>query len=235
MIEHDVRADRPRPAAEARLLRLRPELGNRRAAGAHRRCARFVLAAGPEEVGTMANLSVRKGEPRQEASVWDPFRGMEPMRALDPLRIFRDLMGMDPFAGLVSPQGTMFAPDFEVKETKDGYLIQADLPGVQMKDLEVSITGNRLTVTGRREEEQRREDDRYYVYERSYGTFSRSFVLPEGCDVDQLKAKLDDGVLQMMVPKKAEVQPRRIEVGGKEGGKAEEPKKTEQPTPKKAA
>jgi HSP20 family protein len=176
----------------------------------------------------MANLNIRRGEPRQE---------MEPLRALDPLRIFRDLLGIDPFAGLVAPTSTMFAPEIEIKETKDGYLIQADLPGVQMKDLEVNITGSRLTVSGRREEEQRREDDRYYVYERSYGTFSRSFVLPEGADMDKVKADLKDGVLQICVPKRAEVQPRRIEVGGGEAGAKEMPQKIEQQptTPKKAA
>jgi HSP20 family protein len=163
---------------------------------------------------------------------------MEPLRALDPLRMFRELWGADPFAGLVSPSGTTFAPDMEVKETKDAYLIQADLPGVQMKDLEVSITGNRLSVTGRREEEQRREDDRYFVYERAYGTFSRSLVLPEGADVDKLRADLKDGVLQIIIPKRAEVQARRIEVGGQQAGQqlpgAKPEQKTEQ-AQKKAA
>jgi HSP20 family protein len=229
MIEHDVRAA-PAPAIRVPRRSLRD-----RSAGAHSGCARFVLAAGSDKEGTMANLSIRRGEPRQEASVWDPFRGMDPLRALDPLRMFRELWGADPFAGLVSPTGAMFAPDMEVKETKDAYLIQADLPGVPMKDLEVSLVGSRLMVTGRREEEQRREDDRYFVYERSYGTFSRSFTLPEGADVDKLKAELKDGVLQIVIPKKAEVQARRIEVGGQAGAKAEQKAGEPQQTQKKAA
>jgi HSP20 family protein len=167
----------------------------------------------------MANLNIRRGEPRQEAAVWDPLRTTEPLRSFDPMRLFRDMMGGDPFAGLVAAGGAAFAPDVEIKETKDAYLVTADLPGVRADDLEVSVTGNRLTVSGKREEIERREDDRYFAYERSYGAFSRSFMMPEGADVDQLKADLKDGVLTVSVPKRAEVQARRVPIGG--GGKAE--------------
>ena len=133
-----------------------------------------------------------------------------------------------------------FAPDIEIKECKDSYCLKADLPGVQASDLEVNVIGNRLTVSGTREEEQRREDDRYFAYERSYGSFSRSFVLPEGADVDNLKADLKDGVLQIVVPKKAEVQARRVEIGGqpqataKLEGQRGEPQKSEKSEPQKS-
>jgi HSP20 family protein len=165
----------------------------------------------------MANLSVRRNEPRE------PLGGtlMEPLRALDPLRMIRDLLGADPFGGMVQATGTMFAPDIEIKETKDAYMLTIDLPGVREQDIEVSITGNRLAVSGKREEEERREDDRFFVYERAYGTFSRSFVLPEGADVNSVKAELRNGVLAISVPKKAEVQARRVEIGGKESGQKE--------------
>src|SRR5262249_8334978 len=113
-----------------------------------------------------------------------------------------------------------------------------DLPGVREQDLEVSVTGYRLTVSGKREEEERREDDRYFAYERSYGSFSRSFVMPEGADVESVKAELKDGVLHIIVPKKAEVQPRPIGVGQKgtrEVSEAGKPEKPERGEPKKAA
>jgi HSP20 family protein len=176
----------------------------------------------------MANLSVRRGEPRQEAAVWDPFRMTEPLRAVDPMRLFREMMSGDPFAGLVAAGGAAFAPDIEIKETKDAYCVTADLPGVRPDDLEVSVTGNRLTVSGKREEEQRREDDRFFAYERSYGAFSRSFLMPEGADLDQLKADLKDGVLTVSVPKRAEVQARRVPIGSTakaEGQKSEKGEK----------
>ena len=184
----------------------------------------------------MANLRVRHGETRQEPAVWDPFRMMESARTLDPVRLIRDMMGGDPFAGMVGAGGAAFAPDVEIKETKDAYLVTADLPGVRADDLEVSVTGNRLTVSGKREEEQRREDDRFFAYERSYGAFSRSFMMPEGTDLDQLKADLKDGVLTISVPKRAEVQARRVPIGGAaSGGKGEGQKEKGEKGEKKAS
>lgn len=169
----------------------------------------------------MANLSIRRGEQRQPlASIWDPARMMDPLRMMDPFRMIRDFFGSDPFASMVPAASAIFTPDIEIKETKDGYALKIDLPGVREQDLDVSITGNRLTVSGKREEEERREDDRFFAYERSYGAFSRSFVLPEGADLEKTKAELKNGVLDITVPKKAEMQPRRIEIGGKQEGAA---------------
>lgn len=84
----------------------------------------------------------------------------------------------------------MFAPKFDVRESADSYVFTADLPGIKEDDLDISVTGNRLTVSGRREEEKNQEDDRYYAIERSYGSFSRSFTLPEGYDLDNIDAEL---------------------------------------------
>jgi len=149
--------------------------------------------------------------------------GMEPARIWDPLEMVRDLMQWDPFRelGTVTGRALSFVPTFEVKETKDGYLFKADLPGVKEKDLDISLTANRLTVTGRREEEAKQEDERYYCYERSYGSFSRSFTLPEGVDADSVHAELKEGVLTLSISKKPEVKPRKIEVKAvKPGDKA---------------
>ncbi len=149
----------------------------------------------------MANL-IRRNNP-----------GTAMSRFTDPFEMMRDLMRWDPFAelGTGRPEAG-FVPSFEVKETKEGYLFKADLPGIRDEDLEISLTGNRLTVSGKREEEHRDEEDRYYAYERSYGSFSRSFTLPEGVDVDHAEAGLNQGVLTVNIPKKPEVKPRKIEV-----------------------
>lgn len=158
----------------------------------------------------MANL-IR----RNEGSV-------EPARLLDPYEVMRDLMGWDPFRelGVVGARTLAFAPTFEVKETKDAYVFKADLPGVKEKDLEISLTGSRLTVSGRREEEKRDEGERFYAYERSYGTFSRSFTLPEGVDGENVTAELKEGVLTLSIAKKPEVKARKIELKPKTGEKA---------------
>jgi HSP20 family protein len=100
-----------------------------------------------------------------------------------------------------------------VKETKDAFIFKADLPGVDEKDLEVTLTGDRMVVSGKRESEKREESDRFYAYERSFGSFSRAFTLPEGVDGEHVQAELKNGVLTLTLAKRPEVQPRRIQVG----------------------
>ncbi len=156
----------------------------------------------------MANL-IRRGSTGSLAPtrLQDPFEMMHD--------IMRDLTRWDPFAemGIAGARDlATFVPSFEVRETKDAYVFKADLPGIREEDLDLSLTGNRLTVSGKREEEKRHEDDRYYAYERSYGTFSRSFTLPEGVDTDHASADLSNGVLTVSIGKRPEVKPKKIQV-----------------------
>ena len=157
----------------------------------------------------MANIAIRKENGNRLA----PIATGEPR--WDPSRMMRDLFGWDPFREMApfAQQGpATFMPSFEVKETKDSYLFKADVPGIQEKDLEVTMTGNRLTVSGKRDEEKEDRSERFYAYERNYGSFSRSFTLPDGAETDKLRAALEHGVLTVTVPKKAEVQPKKIAV-----------------------
>lgn len=156
----------------------------------------------------MADLPVQRGSGgiirRRE---WDPFERMQELMGLDPLeQMSRWLGGREAMPS--------FAPAFEVRETKDAFIFKADLPGVEEKDLEITLHGDRLSVSGKRESEKREESDRFYTYERSYGSFSRSFTLPEGVDPDHVAANLKDGVLTLHLPKKPEVQPKKISLGG---------------------
>ncbi|WP_437541350.1 Hsp20/alpha crystallin family protein [Sorangium sp. So ce367] len=84
-----------------------------------------------------------------------------------------------------SAREALFTPDFDVKESGNAYVfnayvLKADLPGMQEKDVDVSFAGNRLIVSGKREGERREEKETYHSFERSHGTFSRSFTLPAG-------------------------------------------------------
>ncbi len=137
----------------------------------------------------------------------------------DPFRLMRRMFDWTPFRENAWPtwqEGLSelgdFAPDFEVKENKDSFLVKGDVPGISEKDLNVSIAGNVLTIAGHRQEEKRDEGDKYYTYERSYGSFTRSFVLPDGADSEHVHTELKDGVLTIALPKKAEVKSRKIEV-----------------------
>lgn len=165
----------------------------------------------------MANI-IRRNQGQEPATAtagaWDPFRLMRDMLRWDP---YRELDGV--FGQAVERS---FNPTFEVKETKDAYVFRADLPGVKDSDLEISLTGNRLSISGRREQERHEQGDTFYASERSYGSFTRSFTLPEGIDGDNVTADLKNGVLTLSVPKKPEVQPRKVTIntagGGDKGG-----------------
>jgi HSP20 family protein len=157
----------------------------------------------------MADITVRKENGNRPA----PIASWEPRR--DALRMMRDLINWDPFGEMVpfSPQlPAGFAPSFEVKETKDAYVFKADVPGVKESDIEVTVTGNRLTVAGKREAEKQEQTDTYYSYERSYGDFTRAFTLPEGVDMNAVHADLKDGVLTLSVKKSPEAQPKKIAI-----------------------
>jgi HSP20 family protein len=133
-----------------------------------------------------------------------------------PLRVLRDLFGLDPFQGMSAlpalEQQQLFMPDFEVQETPEAFVFRADLPGVRDEDLEISMRGNQLLVSGRREAEERRESDRFYLHERTFGAFTRTFTLPSGVDADNVRAELTGGVLKLTIPKKPENQPKKIDL-----------------------
>ena len=147
-------------------------------------------------------------------------RGASPEHRVDPFRVMDALLRWDPFRGDLMRGDQDFVPRFDVKETKDAYVIQADLPGVQDQELEVSLSGNLLTVSGRREEQHSDEGDSYYAMERSYGDFVRSFTMPDGVDADGVSADLKQGVLTVRLPKKPDAQPKRISIGKESENKA---------------
>jgi HSP20 family protein len=128
----------------------------------------------------------------------------------DPFTVARDLLTWDPF---FAGRGTaVFTPAFEVKETADAYVLKADLPGIAESDLDIAIHNNILTVSGRRAAEERKDGESYSLYERQFGSFTRSFQLPDLADDTKVEAKLDAGVLALTVGKKAEAKPRKIAV-----------------------
>jgi HSP20 family protein len=133
----------------------------------------------------------------------DPFRVIDALLRWDPLR--SDWNGF-------APAGE-FLPRFEVKETPNSYVINAELPGVKEEDVDVSLNGRQLTITVKREEERREDGEQYHAAERSYGTFARSFSLPDSVDAEGVRADLKSGVLTVQIPKRPEAQPKKIAIG----------------------
>ncbi|HET6983389.1 MAG TPA: Hsp20/alpha crystallin family protein [Myxococcaceae bacterium] len=138
------------------------------------------------------------------------------LSAIHPLRTLRELLAWDPFqemAPLLPHEIQKVIPPFEVRETKDRFVFMADLPGIEVKDIEIFLTGNRLTVAGvRMEKIEKGEEGEYYARERTYGRFSRAVTLPEGADLGAVQANLSAGVLTIVFPKLPAVQPKKISV-----------------------
>jgi HSP20 family protein len=136
--------------------------------------------------------------------------GNQPARYRDPFAMARELLSWDPFFS--GRPVTAFAPAFEVKETSDSFVLKADLPGVTESDIDISVHNNTLTVSGSRQAEERKEGESYALYERQFGSFSRSFALPEMADGERIEANLQHGVLTLTIGKKAEAKPRKIQL-----------------------
>ena len=109
-----------------------------------------------------------------------------------------------------------WTPAVDVRETKDGFVLTADVPGVNPKDIEVTMENGLLTIRGVRQQESvgetTTEQNGYRRIERINGRFLRRFTLPESANAEAVTAKTNHGVLTLTIPKRAEVQPRRIEI-----------------------
>jgi HSP20 family protein len=105
-----------------------------------------------------------------------------------------------------------FVPGVDIAETAEAFVMRADLPGVEQKDVKVSLMGDTLTIRGERRQETQDKDGNWLRCERAYGIFERSFTLGAPVQGDQVKASYKDGVLEVRVPKAQEARLREIEV-----------------------
>ena len=135
--------------------------------------------------------------------------------ALEPYRLLRDMLRWDPYRESNWPpmEGAVtFMPSFEVKETSGAYLFKADLPGIKDEDLEINVLGNRLTISGKREQERKEDTETYHLMERSFGSFSRTFTLPDEVEATHVHAELKGGVLNLTIPKRPESKPQKVKI-----------------------
>jgi len=109
-----------------------------------------------------------------------------------------------------------WAPTVDIKEEADKFVIHADIPGVKPEDIEVSMEAGVLTVKGEKESEAKTEKEGYKRVERTYGSFYRRFSLPDTADGDAINAKCKHGVLEITIPKREAVKPKRISVAAEE-------------------
>jgi HSP20 family protein len=111
-----------------------------------------------------------------------------------------------------------WVPAMDLVETKEAFVLRADLPGVGEGDVKIEVEDNVLTVSGERKSEHESRDQGFYRMERAFGTFSRSLTLPKGVNADAVAASFDRGVLEVHIPKPEQAKPRRIEINVGSGG-----------------
>jgi HSP20 family protein len=108
-------------------------------------------------------------------------------------------------------------PSVDIYENKEQIVLEAELPGMRREDFDLSIENNVITLRGERRFEKKEESDNYHRVERSYGSFTRSFTLPQTVTAEGATAEYRNGVLRVTLPKREEVKARRIEVSGEAG------------------
>ena len=139
----------------------------------------------------------------------------------DPVRLF-DRMVDDVMHGSLgtSTNARTYAPEVDVRSNAERILFSFDIPGVKKEDLDITLENGVLTVKGSRKFEPTGSKEQLLLG-RSYGTFSRSFALPDNVDEEKLAARLDNGVLTIELPKAQKAQPKKIAIGGPSNGEGQ--------------
>ena len=139
---------------------------------------------------------------------WNPVRDMLRMRN-DVDRLFDDFVGRTMADRY---EDTNWGLALDIAEKDDSFIVKASVPGVLPEDLDITVNDNTLTIQGRVEADETIEEGQYHVRERRYGSFTRSLVLPKTVSRQEIEADYKNGVLTLVLPKAAEVQPQRITV-----------------------
>jgi HSP20 family protein len=132
---------------------------------------------------------------------WEPFREME--------ELLRDY---SPFLRSRRSEGGTWMPTANITETEKEYLIKAELPEVKKEDVKITLNDGVITISGERKQEKEEKDANEIRVESFYGTFSRSFSLPDNVDTSAIRAESKDGVLRVHVPKKEAAKPKAIAI-----------------------
>ena len=141
---------------------------------------------------------------------YDPFRELRSLQD-DMTRLFSGVLPANREDFMTAGA---WNPSVDIFEDKDRLVLEAELPGMKREDFEISVENNILTLRGERKFEKKAEGDNYHRVERSYGSFTRSFTLPQTVTADGATADFDNGVLRVSLPKREETKARKIEITG---------------------
>jgi HSP20 family protein len=140
---------------------------------------------------------------------WDPFRDLVTLRE-KMNRLFEDAVtarGQE--RDLISSTWT---PSVDIYETENELILTAEVPGIDEKDIEIKVEDNTLSIRGERTLDKETKEENYHRIERSYGSFFRSFSIPQFIDQDKIEAEHESGVLRIVMPKRPESKPKTVKV-----------------------
>jgi HSP20 family protein len=145
---------------------------------------------------------------------WDPFRDWDPLHELSEFqnRLSSAFDRSAPQKGNEAKMMSQWTPAVDIFEDDKEFLVKAELPDIKKEDVHVTVDNGVLSISGERKFEKEEKKRRYHRVERSYGSFARSFSLPEGADPAKVHAEFKDGVLQVHMVKSEMAKPKQIEV-----------------------
>ncbi len=151
--------------------------------------------------------------------VWNPFRELEQMERMVDETMNRPMM----WRRVPGDQFT-WMPSMELYEKENMYVVRLEMPGVKPEDVEISISGDTLTIKGERKPPENISEDEYQLCELCYGNFSRSISLPEPVNSDKVEANFENGILDIRLPKAEEVKTKQIKIQNKQVTSEQAPK-----------
>ncbi len=159
-------------------------------------------------------MALIKRNPSTELEAWN--RDLPGVRSLHSFqremnRMLDQFFGGDAFED-TGRMGVVFSPAVDFSETKDSYIIKAELPGMKKEDVKVTLNNNILTITGEKKSEYEKKEGNYHRIERSFGAFERSISIPGAFKPDAVDAKYNEGLLTLTLPKTEESKQKLIEV-----------------------
>ena len=154
---------------------------------------------------------IDKWNPLRFSPTWDPFREIEAMRNQF-ARLLGEGLPLKRYGGSEELELTEWLPPVDITEDSKEYMVKAELPGLTKENVKVTVEDGVLEITGERKEEKEEKDKKHHRIERSYGSFRRSFTLPEDSSGEKVSAEFKDGVLQVHLPKDQTAKPKSVEV-----------------------
>lgn len=144
----------------------------------------------------------------KELTPWRPFTELSSLRReMD--RLWENFFGERPLTRIWERE---WAPSLDMSETKDNFVVKAEVPGIDAKDIDISLTGDVLSIKGEKKQEKEEKEEGYHLIERNYGSFSRSVRLPAEVESGKIKASYKNGILSITLPKSEKVKAREVKI-----------------------